>query len=1127
MKNGSAEGGKRSPCASGWRIIRLLAAAVIPLVPACLSLRGGVVAWGDNSLGQTNAPASLTNVVAVAAGRNFCLALNRDGSVAAWGDNSLGQTNVPASLTNAVELGAGVTGSLAVRTSGTIAVWGFVSAPPADLTNGVTVGAGYSHYLALRTSGTLNVWGDNSFGQTNIPAGLSNIVAIAAGAYHSLALKADGSVAAWGDNTYGQCNVPAGLSNVIGIAGGYRHSLALKADGTVTAWGNDSYAQLDIPAGLSNVVAVAAGNLHNLALRRDGTVVAWGDNSYAQLSIPAGLSNVVAISAGVLANFSVALVGEGSPAIYVPQPPSLSTYSGIPVQFRARIAGAAPLTTQWQLGTNDIPGATNRSLFLASPQTSDAGAYRVVVSNSLGVATSTTIVLSVTDSPPILLAPLTNQVAYPGATVVFRVGVEGSGPLNLQWKLNGNTVPAPTGVTLSFVPTAATNIQCLVVVSNPFGSLTNSASLFVPPAVGWTETPPITQYPITFPPAGLTDLVAVAAVSTGFRIDYGIRRDGTVASWNSYSFASDVPAGLTKVEAIAIGKEHRLALRTDGTIVPWGGNTYGQTNVPYGLSDAVAIAAGPYWSMALRESGTVVAWGTPAPAVPYGLSSVVAISAGANHAAALKADGTVVAWGSNSSGQTNIPAGLSNVVAIAAQHDYTMALKADGTLVDWGFAVAIPGGLSNVVAVAAGNSQTYVLKNDGTVFSFGIPGYENPPPAGLTNVVGIFSPDGDPRASALVGNMAPFLTRQPLNLTGRPGSGFTFRVSANGSTPLTYQWQFNGTNIPGATDSALPLSNLYETNAGSYSVVVGNAFGATTSAVAVLTFAGATPPRLINPRLNGSVFSVSLQTFSNDTYYLQYKNALTDSNWITVASMAGDGTVRTLMDTNAVVPQRFYRVAIQSLIPACADAPAGLVSWWRAERSAADGGPAGNNGALAGNASYGAGEVGQAFVFDGVNDGVQLGSPASLELQDFTIEAWVKRANLILATGGGDGSGDFLGWDTGGYAFGVFDDGRLDFARIGVSRVTTAALLTDTSWHHVAVAKSGTNVVFYLDGVAYPAPAYDPGFTFAASAVIGARADLSHSFWGSIDELSFYNRALSASEIQGIYSAPSAGKCAP
>ena len=1111
--------------ARGRGIRRLVTVTAGLLALTCLDLRGGVAAWGDNSAGQTNVPANLTNVVAVAAGRAFCITLNRDGSLLAWGDNSLGQTNVPGSLTNAVEIGAGTSGSLAARGDGTVAVLGFVNAPPADLTNAVAVAAGYSHYLALRSNGRVSVWGNNANGQTNLPVGLSNIVAVAAGAFHSLALKADGSVAAWGDNSYGQCNLPASLSTVIGIAGGYRHSLALKADGTVTAWGDDAYGQLDIPAGLSNVVAITAGNLHNLALRKDGTVVGWGDNSYGQITIPAGLSNAVAISANALANFSVALTGEGAPATYIPQPPGLSTYSGIPVQFHARVAAAAPLTTQWQLNAADIPGATNRTLFLASPQTNDAGVYRLVLSNSLGVATSTTIALSVTDSPPILLASLTDQVTYPGATAVFQIGIAGSGPLNFQWKLNGSAVPSVTGVTLSFVPIAATNIQCLVVVSNPFGSLTNTARLYVPPAVGWSQDLP--PWDRSFPPTNITDLVAVAGVPTSYRIDYGIRRDGTVASWNSYGFPSDVPAGLTKVEAIALGKEHRLALRTDGTIVPWGGNTYGQTNVPYDLINAIAVAAGPFWSVALRESGTVVAWGTPAPVVPYGLSNVVAISAGANHAAALKADGTVVAWGANTYGQTNVPAGLSNVVAIAAQHDYTMALKADGTVVDWGFAVAIPAGLSNVAAIAAGNSEAYALKNDGTVFAFGVPGYVNPPPPALTNVVAISSPDGDARASALVGNMAPFITRQPLNLTRGPGSSFTFRVSANGSMPLTYQWQFNGTNIPGATGSALSLSNLYETNGGSYSVVVGNAFGATTSAVAVLTFAGATPPRLINPGLNGNIFSVSLQTFPNDTYYLQYKNALTDPNWLTITSMVGDGTLRTFMDTNAPVPQRFYRVAIHPLVPACADAPAGLVSWWRAEHSAADAGPAGNNGTLAGDTTYGAGEVGQALVFDGMNDGIQLGSPASLKLQDFTIEAWVKRANPILATADGNSSGDFLGWDTGGYAFGVADDGRLDFTKIGVSRVTTSALLVDTGWHHVAVAKSGANVVFYFDGVAYPAPAFDPGFTFAASAVIGARADLSHSFWGSIDELSFYNRALSTSEIQSIYYALSAGKCSP
>src|SRR5438876_1006045 len=73
----------------------------------------------------------------------------------------------------------------------------------------------------------------------------------------------------------------------------------------------------------------------------------------------------------------------------------------------------------------------------------------------------------------------------------------------------------------------------------------------------------------------------------------------------------------------------------------------------------------------------------------------------------------------------------------------------------------------------------------------------------------------------------------------------------------------------------------------------------------------------------------------------------------------------------------------------CISSPANLVSWWRGRGNALD--QAGvNNGVLAGNTSYGAGKVGVGFVFDGSGDAVQLGNPASLQLQDFTIEAWVK-----------------------------------------------------------------------------------------------------------------------------------------
>ena len=54
--------------------------------------------------------------------------------------------------------------------------------------------------------------------------------------------------------------------------------------------------------------------------------------------------------------------------------------------------------------------------------------------------------------------------------------------------------------------------------------------------------------------------------------------------------------------------------------------------------------------------------------------------------------------------------------------------------------------------------------------------------------------------------------------------------------------------------------------------------------------------------------------------------------------------------------------------------------------------------------AYAPGKVGQAFVFDGSGDGVVVGNPANLQLQNFTIEAWVKRGSAnqaSLSPGGG------------------------------------------------------------------------------------------------------------------------------
>jgi hypothetical protein len=86
---------------------------------------------------------------------------------------------------------------------------------------------------------------------------------------------------------------------------------------------------------------------------------------------------------------------------------------------------------------------------------------------------------------------------------------------------------------------------------------------------------------------------------------------------------------------------------------------------------------------------------------------------------------------------------------------------------------------------------------------------------------------------------------------------------------------------------------------------------------------------------------------------------------------------------------------------------------------------------------------------------------------------------------------------------------------------------TGTNWHHVAVTKSGSTVIYYCDGAAYPASGpYDPGFTFTTVPLIGIRGtDLLSSFLGTIDEVAVYNRALGPDEIQSIYNAGSSGKC--
>jgi alpha-tubulin suppressor-like RCC1 family protein len=82
-------------------------------VSVCHAVGGSVVAWGRNNAGQTQVPAGLVNVIAVAGGDAHSLALNADGTVVGWGYNLNGQATPPAGLSNVVAIAAGNSYSMA------------------------------------------------------------------------------------------------------------------------------------------------------------------------------------------------------------------------------------------------------------------------------------------------------------------------------------------------------------------------------------------------------------------------------------------------------------------------------------------------------------------------------------------------------------------------------------------------------------------------------------------------------------------------------------------------------------------------------------------------------------------------------------------------------------------------------------------------------------------------------------------------------------------------------------------------------------------------------------------------------------------------------------------------------
>jgi hypothetical protein len=85
-------------------------------------------------------------------------------------------------------------------------------------------------------------------------------------------------------------------------------------------------------------------------------------------------------------------------------------------------------------------------------------------------------------------------------------------------------------------------------------------------------------------------------------------------------------------------------------------------------------------------------------------------------------------------------------------------------------------------------------------------------------------------------NTAPTITSAPQDIAVPEGQKATFTVVASGTTPLTYQWKRNGTNITGATSYSYATPATKKADSGAtFSVTVSNAYGSASSGGATLT----------------------------------------------------------------------------------------------------------------------------------------------------------------------------------------------------------------------------------------------------------------------------------------------------
>jgi len=572
------------------------------------------------------------------------------------------------------------------------------------------------------------------------------------------------------------------------------------------------------------------------------------------------------------------------PPTFTTQPQGATVNAGSNVTFSASVTGTAPLNFQWSLNGTNLTGATNSTLALANVRPINAGNYAVTVANAYGLATSSNALLTVLTYPPTIVVQPASQTVTADGNATLSVLAAGTAPLNYQWSFNGTNLTGAGGSSLTIADVQSFNAGAFqVTVSSIYGSAVSSnAVLTVLPA------PPCDP-----PPSGIADW------------------------WPANSNADDIISGGV------------------GTLEPGTGYTNGVVGQAFSFDGVNGCVMNDDTAPLtyIQNAFTIEFWAYPQ-------KSFNMLPEGGGLGTSGQSYAIFPDWGS-SAGANNGPAGVgvcvgtNGISVLAHTAGYLPSLLSYPVHITNWVHVAIVftnkqptlflNGVNVHTGVASVATYVYPSKNLGGSYDSAA-GYSFKyygPYKGLLDEVSIYNRPlaaGEIQAIYAAGSGGkctpsniPVVTLEPTNETVAAGGTATFTFAASGLPQLTYQWSFNGTNISGATNTSLTLSNLQAASSGAYLATVANAYGSATTSVATLTVV--LPPSITQQPQSQTVLSYNSASFSvvaNGTGPFSYQWQKNGVNLTDGGNVSGSATATLTLASVSLADAANYDVLVSN-----------------------------------------------------------------------------------------------------------------------------------------------------------------------------------------------------------------------